>query len=184
MDKRLYFAYGSNINVVQMKERCPGAIPLMPVVLRDHELSFRGFSGVATILPKEGAKVHGMLWDLTPECEQSLDSYEGFPYLYGKESVVVANEKDNTSYRVMAYVMTSRHADIPQEPSAGYFNGILQGYKQNGIPTQPLYNALRSTRNEIADMEAQSQKDFRQLSFNWWRNQGKSDGKKPPNRGR
>lgn len=32
--KRLYLAYGSNINLTQMKYRCPAAVPLMPAELR------------------------------------------------------------------------------------------------------------------------------------------------------
>lgn len=41
-DKRLYFAYGSNINLTQMEYRCPDATPLMPVMLHGYELTFRG----------------------------------------------------------------------------------------------------------------------------------------------
>jgi hypothetical protein len=115
---------------------------------------------------------------LTPVCEQALDRYEGFPQLYGKESVVVINAKDNAGYRVMAYVMTPGHAEMPNEPSLGYFNGILQGYRQNGLPVQPLYNALRATRDEIAIYQG-----------TWNREQGivwpaHKPGKRPKNRGR
>ncbi len=65
----------------------------------------------------------------------------------------------------------------------GYFYGIMDGYKQNGILLQPLYNALRNTRNEISEIESQSRRDYRQLSFDWWRS-GRINGKKPPNKGR
>ncbi len=100
MEQRLYFAYGSNINLDQMKRRCPGAVPIMPVVLNNYELSFRGMGGVATILPKEGAKVHGLLWDLTPACEHSLDRYEGYPRLYGKETVTVKGKEARVLLRM------------------------------------------------------------------------------------
>ncbi|MGI6175201.1 MAG: gamma-glutamylcyclotransferase family protein [Christensenellales bacterium] len=184
MRKRLYFAYGSNINLDQMAGRCPNAVPIMPVTLRGYALSFRGMSGVATILPKKGAKVHGLLWDLTPICEQSLDRYEGYPHLYNKESVVVVNEKDNTGYRVMAYIMAPAHAKIPQEPTSWYFNGILDGYRQNGIPIQPLYEALHTTRKDIAALEALNNRSFRQLDFNWQQNKGNIKPHKPKNKGR
>ena len=45
-DERLYFAYGSNINLTQMEYRCPDATPLVPVMLHGYELTFRG-GGVA-----------------------------------------------------------------------------------------------------------------------------------------
>jgi len=174
----LYFAYGSNMNLDQMRYRCPDAEPLMPVVLRNYELSFRG-GGVATILPKPGATVHGLLWDLTPACERALDIYEGFPRLYGKQSVVVRDEKNNQSFRVMAYVMTPEHARTPREPPHSYFNGILQGYRQNGLPIQPLYNALRATREEIVELEAQARADSWKERFNWRypNNKGKPKGR-------
>ncbi len=185
MRERLYFAYGSNINLEQMRFRCPDAIPVMPVTLLGYELGFRGHAGVATILPKEGTVVHGLLWDLTPQCEQSLDRYEGYPHLYGKETVLVRDEKTGASYRVMAYIMTSQNAQILREPSLFYFNGILQGYKQNGMPVQPLYTALRATREEITVLEEQTRDDFRQLSFNWrWDKYKGNIGHKPKNKGR
>ena len=53
-DGKLYFAYGSNINLDQMAYRCPDAQVVGPVKLEGWELLFRG-SGVATISPKKGA---------------------------------------------------------------------------------------------------------------------------------
>ena len=89
---KLYFAYGSNINLDQMAQRCPDAQVVGPVTLENYELLFRGNlrgAGVATIAPREGSTVHGLLWNITPECERSLDYYEGYPHLYGKEPVTV-----------------------------------------------------------------------------------------------
>lgn len=56
--------------------RCPDASVMGPVTLEGWELLFRR-GGFATIAPKEGEKVHGLLWSITPGCEQSLDRYEG-----------------------------------------------------------------------------------------------------------
>ena len=77
MENTLYFAYGSNINLGQMEYRCPDASVVGPVVLEGWELLFRR-GGVATIAPKEGETVQGLLWSITPECERSLDRYEGY----------------------------------------------------------------------------------------------------------
>lgn len=92
MAGRLYFAYGSNLNLEQMERRCPAAKPIGPAVLHGYELRFRGNyggSGVATIAPKQGGHVAGLLWELTPACEQALDRYEGCPHLYEKQTVTV-----------------------------------------------------------------------------------------------
>ena len=77
MENTLYFAYGSNINLGQMEYRCPDASVVGPVTLENYELLFRR-GGFATIAPKEGDTVHGLLWSLTRSCERSLDRYEGY----------------------------------------------------------------------------------------------------------
>ncbi len=67
--KKLYFAYGSNINLNQMADRCPAAEVVGPVILEDYKLLFRGNyrgTGVATIKPYKGRKVYGLLWNITP----------------------------------------------------------------------------------------------------------------------
>ena len=73
MENTLYFAYGSNINLGQMEYRCPDASVVGPVVLEGWELLFRR-GGFATIAPKEGETVQGLLWSITQSCERSLDS--------------------------------------------------------------------------------------------------------------
>ena len=92
MAERLYFAYGSNINLEQMACRCPAAEVVGSAVLDGYELLFRGNRsgyGVATVEPLSGSQVSGLLWKLTPECERSLDIYEGYPRLYEKEDITV-----------------------------------------------------------------------------------------------
>ena len=61
---KLYFAYGSNINLDQMAQRCPDAQVVGPVTLENYELLFRGNlrgAGVATIAPREGSTVYKYL---------------------------------------------------------------------------------------------------------------------------
>ena len=59
MSKRLYVAYGSNLNIRQMKYRCPGAKLYGTGEIENYELQFKGHSdsAFATIAPKEGASV-------------------------------------------------------------------------------------------------------------------------------
>ena len=95
MANTLYFAYGSNINLDQMSYRCPDASVVGPVALEGYELLFRR-NGFATIAPKEGGKVHGLLWSLTPACEQSLDRYEGYPRFYDRETIFMRIDYQTT----------------------------------------------------------------------------------------
>ena len=42
MEENLYFAYGSNLDLEQMAQRCPDAEIVGPVRLENYELRFRG----------------------------------------------------------------------------------------------------------------------------------------------
>ena len=79
------------MNREQMAYRCPNATILRVVRLEGYELEFAGMAGngVATIRPKEGSYVDGVLWKITPKCERGLDFYEGYPHFYGKEMLTV-----------------------------------------------------------------------------------------------
>ena len=149
-DGKLYFAYGSNINLDQMAHRCPNASVMGPVTLENYELLFRGNNaghGVATIAPKEGSTVHGLLWQITPDCEWSLDRYEGYPTLYGKAPVTV-KDAQGQKLTVMAYVMTERY-QFPSIPSQFYYSGIEEGYRQNGLPVGALKKAWENAVQEV-----------------------------------
>lgn len=152
MEGKLYFAYGSNINLDQMSHRCPDAVAVSPVTLAGYELLFRGNArgnGVATIAPKEGSTVHGLLWNITPQSERSLDLYEGFPHLYGKQSVTV-QDKAGHKFQVMAYIMTENSKwQQPTMPSSYYFEGIWRGFEQNGLPTESLTQAWIHAAEEV-----------------------------------
>ena len=154
MSEMLYFAYGSNINLNQMAVRCPDAKVVEPAVLENYELLFRGNAhgyGVATIRFKEGSQVHGLLWRLTPECEQNLDTYEAYPQLYDKQKVPLRT-KSGKQVWAMAYVMTHEWKRIPTTPVPSYYTGILEGFQQNGLPEQALEDSLSNLFQELRDM--------------------------------
>lgn len=162
MEKTIYFAYGSNMNLDQMEYRCPAARVLETVRLEGYRLGFYGRSpgcGVATILPEQGSCVEGVLWEITAECEQSLNRYEGYPYLYGKQQIQVGNQ-DGTQREAMVYVMDISRELFPSRPSGIYLNGILEGCRQNGIPETSVLEAVSRTRREIREQKKQKQPKF------------------------
>lgn len=124
---KLYFAYGANLNLNDMAYRCPLAEPVQSLKLKNWQLAF---NGVATVQPKEGAVVYGALWKITDNCEDSLDIFEGYPYLYNK----VYLEQDGMEF--MVYVMND---DNPAPPSRHYLNTITEGYKHWSLPTAELH---------------------------------------------
>lgn len=147
MEETLYFAYGSNINLEQMEHRCPDALLVGPVTLQNYELQFRG-SGFATVAPKKNCVVHGLLWKLTPSCEQSLDRYEGYPRHYIKE-VVTVQTADGSKIPVMAYIMAEPMCRQPALPSPYYYRTIRQGFESNDLPVDQLKEAWDRTIDEI-----------------------------------
>lgn len=95
------------MNLDQMEFRCPDAEVIGNVVVKDYRLVFRGNSrgnGVASILPEQGEQVSGVLWSITEKCEKSLDYYEGYPYLYGKQDILVQCEDGQELYAAV-YIM-------------------------------------------------------------------------------
>lgn len=177
-EERLYFAYGSNINLDQMAYRCPKAVPIKPVVLSGYELTFRG-GGVATVIPKKDSTVLGLMWSITPDCERSLDRYEGYPNYYHKTDVAVTDPETGKIYYTMMYEMDERYKE-PAIPSAGYYGGIVEGYRQNGMDTRPLYASLKKVEKEYEAMHDYYM--FKEFSSRF--KPAASKGKKPNKNGR
>ncbi len=71
----LYFAYGSNMNCVAMRRRCPGARAIGPARL-DGYAFFIGIDGWGSVRPSAGAVVHGVLWRVTARGLATLHAYE------------------------------------------------------------------------------------------------------------
>ena len=164
--KRYYFAYGSNTNLNQMAHRCPKAKPVGAVFLYNYTLHFNGNfggAGVANIRCKNGGLVYGLLWEITPECEARLDRYEGFPILYTKQNIKVFTD-DDTEYKAMVYVMTPAYRQ-PALPSKSYFNGIYEGFEQNGLGVYALDLALDETRTKIQSKGGKTYGQYKQLVY-------------------
>jgi gamma-glutamylcyclotransferase (GGCT)/AIG2-like uncharacterized protein YtfP len=131
----LYFSYGMNTNSQGMSRRCPAAISHGRAVLLDHV--FR-FSGPADVVKCSDSYVEGVLWTITPECLKSLDSLEGFPHYYNRRTKKVLHQ--DRVVNALTYFMQPGHLDCP--PSDGYFNMVLEGYEEHGVPTEQLYNSV------------------------------------------
>ena len=122
--KRLYFAYGANLNVESMAYRCPKARLVGRAVAWGKKRVFRGVADVVRGSPKDC--VYGAVWEITPECEASLDRFEGFPRLYTKKKIRVWSHEQGREVLAMIYVMTSpKRPHYP--PCESYYNTIKTG---------------------------------------------------------
>lgn len=133
---RPYFAYGSNMHPGQFRERCPGS----RVVGRARLPGYRFLittSGYASVEPSDdpGAVVHGVLEELTPEDEATLDAYEGVREgLYRRDFLTVLRE-NNTPVQALVYVEMERREG---QPRPGYLEAILEGARHHALPQEAL----------------------------------------------
>lgn len=130
-----YFSYGMNTNLGSMAMRCPGAVSLGAARLPHYQFEFKNF---ATVTPKMGAETHGVLWEITDECEKSLDRLEGYPVYYGK--IIVWVEHDGEIIPCMTYLMYPE--EEPNYPSDSYVDMLTEGYEAHGIDVDQINWAL------------------------------------------
>jgi len=141
---KLYIAYGSNLNIEQMKFRCPYAVPLGTTVIDGYRLMFRGGSNaVATVEPMENRLVPVLIWEITPRDEEALDRYEGWPKLYRKETLSIT--WGGKPAEAMIYIMNEVYPyGLPGEY---YLDIIKEGYASAGFDTIVLDRAVAASES-------------------------------------
>lgn len=127
-----YFAYGTNLNRKQMRERCPDSQPRFPATLPNYRLVFVGWSrqwrgGTATIKHSRGDKVLGAVYEISEKDLRRLDGYEGYPEKYDRLNVTVFNE-DGEAIRAITYIQKTVQPE-ETKPSPEYLAVIQQGYR-------------------------------------------------------
>ena len=132
----LYFAYGSNLHLLQMKRRCKDSVFLKRIILKNFKLTFRSKYKVADIEPKKDSIVPGALFEISKTDEKKLDVYEDYPILY-KKFYFYYHEK-----KVMTYTMVKKTPF--RYPTERYLNIVKKGYKDCNLEKKFLTKALLS----------------------------------------
>jgi len=124
--RRPYFAYGSNMVVTQMHQRCPAAQD-MGIARLDGWRWRINQQGYATIVPEQSSYVLGVLWSLTSACEAALDDYEEIATgLYTKTYLEIRGTQ------ALAYLATNA---LPGHPLEGYLEAIIaEAYRRGFDP--------------------------------------------------
>tara|TARA_B100000686_G_C16066891_1_gene607401 strand:- start:86 stop:505 length:420 start_codon:yes stop_codon:yes gene_type:complete len=134
----LYIAYGSNLNIKNMKKRCPMSKPIFEIggkrikFLKNWKLVFNKY---ANIVPDLNSSVPIGLWNITYNCETKLDKYEGFPKLYKKIYLEICSKK------ALVYLMNDKGFERPQKD---YLIEIIQGYNDFNLDLQYLKKNLKN----------------------------------------
>lgn len=150
MKKRYYIAYGSNLNIRQMKMRCPSARIIGTSEIPNYELLFKGSKtgSYLTIEPKAGVSVPVAVWETTAKDEEALDCYEGFPTFYYKvemelpvKRIHIGKVRNQKGY---VYIM---HENRPHGiPSDYYIRICLDGYHDFRFNEEILFKAIENNR--------------------------------------
>jgi gamma-glutamylcyclotransferase (GGCT)/AIG2-like uncharacterized protein YtfP len=134
-----YFAYGSNINMRQMKARCPSAEFAGQGMLVGYRLDFVLYSkgrwggGVAGIVPETDGKVTGVLYQVSDSDLEKLDKIEGVPRSRYVRKRVSISKPDGTVVEAWTYVANPEIGG-PFTPSLKYLETIIEGAKEHGLP--------------------------------------------------
>ena len=149
--KRYYLAYGSNLDVRQMRWRCPTAKVIGTGTIPGYELLYKGSQTGAylTIEKKEGGSVPVAVWEVTDRDERSLDRYEGFPNFYYKKELklqVTLHSGKVKKLPTFVYIMhEERKLGIP---SPAYIRTCKYGYTFFGFDFKYLDQAYERSAKE------------------------------------
>lgn len=140
-----YFAYGSNMNHAQMKQRCPGSVFIKRAFLSGHKFVYDGYSStrngaVANIIETvdEENIVWGGLFEINEDNLSALDCYEGYPKSYDRKNIEVKDD-DGKRYDAIVYFRTGK---AEGKPSQEYRNIVIQGAKDCMLPIEYIKNNL------------------------------------------
>ncbi len=146
MTPRIYFAYGSNMDPRQMRVRCPDAIRFGRGTLEGYRFLINR-RGVATIEKDRRSSVMGVLWDLTPRCETSLDRFEGIVWGFYRKVETTVCDDDGYECPALVYIDPVRERGLPRE---GYLEKVLLGARRAGIPMDNFATYLNWARRHAA----------------------------------
>ena len=153
MPKRYYIAYGSNLNVTQMRFRCPSARIIGTSEIPDYQLLFKGSKtgSYLTIEPCKGAVVPVAAWEVSDQDELALDRYEGFPTFYYKRELqlpITGIKTGKVRVRdVFVYIM---HEERPIGiPSRFYMDVCMEGYRDFGFDRDYLIAAFLTSKEAL-----------------------------------
>ncbi len=142
---RLYFAYGSNLNLEQMHQKCSNPCVVSIARLPGYRIGFHGYSSVwdgavETVIPDNHSEVWGVLYKLAASDWEKLDSREDArddgTGAYFHYPVEVFNDQqaviEATNYK-KAIVGQAEY------PSTDYLTIIVQGAIAQGLPAEYLF---------------------------------------------
>lgn len=172
-----YYAYGSNLHPIRLKERVPSAELVAVTDIDRHRLVFhkRSHDGSAKCnLHKTGCRsdrVYGAIYEIAPEHKSLLDRYEGRGFGYSDDKINLPHR--GREYSCFAYVAQQTHIFNELKPYHWYKKLLVLGARYLQFPDSYVF-AIESTESvEDPDLKRRKEQealikkivDFRWKSF-------------------
>jgi hypothetical protein len=136
----LHFAYGSNMSRKGMAARCPEGEAVGPAILEDYRFIIMS-DGYASVEPKLGQDVYGVMWRLTPRDLAALNAYECLQSgLYRRVMVPVLYDR----VRLNALVYLG-HTSSEGRPQPGYMESVIEAAREWELPEDYIAGLQRWT---------------------------------------
>jgi gamma-glutamylcyclotransferase (GGCT)/AIG2-like uncharacterized protein YtfP len=134
-----YFAYGSNMDPRMMRRNCPGAELIGHGRLDGYRIEFNVYSdrwrgGAANVEPDPDGHLWGVVYEVSEEEINALDTYVGHPTFYRREDV----EVDMAGNRVPCVTYRVAHQSGFVRPTDEYLARIRQAIRMQGLPPEAL----------------------------------------------
>lgn len=140
MESELVFAYGSNMDPVQMRERCPESdLSWFVAKLSRHRLCFPRKStnrkgGVGSVEKDPSGEVWGVVFAVSKKDLLRLDSFEGVNSgSYTREPISVV-DSNGDEFPVCTYVAIPEEPRKEFSPHEDYIKLYLRGAEYFGLP--------------------------------------------------
>jgi hypothetical protein len=130
-----YFAFGANMSSVVLRRRGIEVLSREPARLRGYRLVF-DLAGIPWVEPAFGSivpdpehDVYGILYQLTPEQLNRVDSYEGSNY-----SVIEVEVEGKRSGTKRSRAYQTKRPTPGLRPSRRYLRVLCEGARENELP--------------------------------------------------
>lgn len=139
-NSHLYFAYGSNMDTNQMKQRCPSAKKVGIGRLEDFDIVFNRKGsyrpgGVASVESANGREVYGIIWQIDSNDLSKLDEIED-PVAYDRKVFKIEDINDSEKkYECYVYIAKP---EGEFEPDKDYFKLLSKAAKTANLPEEYL----------------------------------------------
>ena len=134
-----YFAYGSNMSLLRLRERVPSAKNIGVFSLKKHQLRFHKASNDgsgkcdAFQTNNQNDMVIGALFEINEDERVALDKAEGLGKGYEAKNVNVQNDAGET-FEGLTYYATNMDSSL--KPYSWYLNHVIVGAKETKVPPQ------------------------------------------------